>query len=411
MSLQKRSWLALIATAIATFNSGALFFGYPGVLTPWWGEKFGANNSQTGFIMTFACLGVGLLMLVSGFIHAKIGTRKCIMIGSAILIGAMLLANAASSIYHAFLWAFLCGAGNGFVYGPCIGTCQQWMPTRRGLASGVVNLTFGTAGAIMSIVYTKLLYNESIGYTRMNWIIIGMLIILNSISVIFAEMPSFTHLTAEQEKELEEQKQKASQKSIQSLSARSFTVKEALKTKFFWLLWLSWLFMGAAGISMVSLAGKYAISIGLTSSVVLTAFNITNGVGRIIAGTLSDKIGGNLTGLIILVIGGIGYLCLPFFTNIVPVAVFSAFVGLAFGTLFTVTAPLVSGLFGLKNYSMIFSLIFSAYGFLSGVLGPFLSGKLLDISDNNYSIVFRLLSIFCFVGAICIFFAKKDRVK
>ncbi len=409
MSLTKKSWLAIISCAVATFNSGALFFGYPGIMTQYWGEKFQADSSQTGFIMTFACLGVGLLMLLSGSIHAKIGTRKCLIIGTVILLVCMVLANLATNIYQTYLWAFLCGAGNGFVYGPCVSTSQHWMPQRRGLAAGVVNLTFGLAGAIMSVVYDQLLTH--IGYVAMNWVIIVMIVVLNCACLIFAELPSFSHLTKAQEQELEALKTASAAETASgpALAKRSFTVKEALCSKNFWVLWLAWLFMGAAGISMVSLAGTYAIAIGLARATVLTAFNVTNGVGRIVAGSVSDLIGRNATGLIALLLGGLGYLLLPAARNIVAVAILAALVGLAFGTLFTITAPLVSDLFGLEHYSMIFSLVFTAYGFLSGVLGPALSGYMLKSSGQNYGLVFRILAVFCVVGAICMFLARNGK--
>ena len=411
MSLKKKSWLAIIATAIATFNSGALFFGYPGVMTAYWGRIFNADSSQTGFIMTFACLGVGVLMLVSGSIHARIGTRKCLLIGMIILIADMILANFASSIWHAYLWAFLCGAGNGFVYGPCVSTSQQWMPLKRGLAAGVVNLTFGTAGAIMSLAYNAMLNSETIGYTKMNWIIIAMIVVLNGFSLLFAEIPSHAKLTPEQQAELDNQKKLAALGKNQSLASHSYTVKEALKSRYFWFMWLAWCFMGAAGISMVSLAKSYESFLlggAATTAIVLTAFNLTNGLGRIVAGTLSDIIGRNLTGFLVLLLGGIGYFLLPLFNSIVVAAILAAFVGFAFGTLFTITAPLVSDLFGLAHYSMIFSLVFTAYGFLSGVLGPAMTGKILGMGEGNqYGIVFRILGVFCVIGALCLFLAKR----
>lgn len=408
MSLKQKSWLAIIACAVATFNSGALFFGYPGIMTQYWGEKFQADSSQTGFIMTFACLGVGLLMLVSGSIHAKIGTRKCLVLGTVILLACMVLANLATCIEHTYLWAFLCGAGNGFVYGPCVSTSQHWMPQRRGLAAGVVNLTFGTAGAIMSLVYDLLL--SKVGYQAMNWIVVGMILVLNCVCLAFAELPAHSRLTPEQQAELETLKTSAAA-SGPALAKRSFTVKEALCSKNFWMLWLAWCFMGAAGISMVSLAGTYAISIGLARATVLTAFNLTNGIGRIVAGSLSDLFGRNATGFCALLLGGLGYLLLPACRSLVLVAILAALVGMAFGTLFTITAPLVSDLFGLKHYSMIFSLVFTAYGFLSGVVGPALSGYLLEASNQSYALVFRVLAVFCVIGAFCILLARSGKAK
>lgn len=406
----KKGWLAVLACALATFNSGALFFGYPGLVTPYWRELLQVDAGATGFIMTFACLGVGCMTLVSGRLHPKIGTRRSFLLGSVILIICMLLANFANSMPVIYLWAYLNGAGTGFIYGPSLTTVQHWFPQRRGLATGIVNLCFGTAAAVMSPVYSLLL--DSVGYQVMNYIVLAMLVVINGISLLGAEMPDRVKLTPAEQKgheEILEKLKKQDPAKGPTLAAKNYTVGEALRTKGFWAVWLSWMFVGAAGISMVSQGGNFAASIALPSVVVITAFNLTNGIGRIVAGSLSDFIGRNATGCVAFIMGAVGYLLLPFCKNAVLVAVLAAFVGFAFGTLFAISAPLVSDLFGLKHYSTIFSLVFVAYGFVSGIVGPALVGQLLKLTGENYAVVFPLLALFCAAGAVCIMLAKPSR--
>lgn len=406
----RKGWLAIIACALATFNSGALFFGYPGLMTPYWRELLQVDSGATGLIMTFACLGVGCMTLVSGRIHPRIGTRRSFLIGSIILIVCMCLANLANSMPMIYLWAYLNGAGTGFIYGPSLTTVQHWFPQRRGLATGVVNLCFGTAAAVMSPVYT-LLFN-SLGYEKMNYVVLAMLVVLNGLSLLFAEFPDRVALTdAEQlgRAEILEKMKKKDPAKGPTLASKDYTVKEALKARSFWAVWLAWVFVGAAGISMVSQGGNFASSIGLPTVVVITAFNLTNGIGRIVAGTLSDFIGRNATGCVAFVMGALGYLLLPFCNYSILVAVLSAFVGFAFGTLFAISAPLVSDLFGLKHYSTIFSLVFVAYGFISGIVGPAFVGLMLKATKESFTVVFPILAVFCVVGAVCIMLAKHPR--
>lgn len=408
----RKGWFAVAACALATMNSGALFFGYPGLMTPYWRELLHADAGATGFIMTFACLGVGCMTLVSGRIHPKIGTRRSFLIGSIILIICMILANQANSMPMVYLWAYLNGAGTGFIYGPSLTTVQHWFPQRRGLATGVVNLCFGTAAAVMSPVYDLLFHR--LGYETMNYVVLAMLVVINGISLLYAELPDRTALTDAEKQGRAEILEKLRQKDPAkgpTLATKDYTVKEALKTRGFWAVWFAWVFVGAAGISMVSQGGNFAASIALPSVVVITAFNLTNGIGRIVAGSLSDFIGRNATGLVAFLLGGIGYLFLPFCKNSVLVAVLAAFVGFAFGTLFAISAPLVSDLFGLKHYSTIFSLVFVAYGFVSGIVGPALVGQLLKSTGENYKIVFPLLSAFCLLGAVCIMLARHSKRK
>ena len=408
----RKGWLAVIACALATFNSGALFFGYPGIMTPYWRDLLHVDAGATGLIMTFACLGVGALTLVSGSVHPKIGTRCSFLIGTIILFVCMMVANSIDNIVLAYVWAFLNGAGSGFIYGPSLATVQHWFPQRRGLATGIVNLFFGTSAAVMSPVYTLML--NGLGYKKMNYVVLAMIVVINLLALILAELPDRTKLTDGEKRGrqeiLDKMRQQADAKGP-TLASKDYTVKDALKTRGFWAVWFAWVFVGAAGISMVSQGGNFAASIALPSVVVITAFNLTNGIGRIVAGSLSDFIGRNATGCVAFILGAVGYAVIPFCGNPVLVAVLAAFVGFAFGTLFAISAPLVSDLFGLKHYSSIFSLVFVAYGFVSAIVGPALVGLLLRLTGEKYIIVFPLLAVFCLIGAFCIMSAKHAKAK
>ena len=80
--------------------------------------------------------------------------------------------------------------------------------------------------------------------------------------------------------------------------------------------------------------------------------------------------------------------------------------GFAFGTLFAVSAPLASDCFGMKHFGAIFGLVFTAYGFIAGALGPWLSGYLLDATHGDFSLVFIYLAIFYFTSALLIRYAR-----
>lgn len=176
------------------------------------------------------------------------------------------------------------------------------------------------------------------------------------------------------------------------------SVSEALKTKEFWMIWFTWVFMGAAGISMVSLSKTYALVLGAGGVVLLTAFNLANGISRIFAGILSDRVGAGVTGGAAFALAAIGYLLMPH-VGTIPLAVACAIlVGIGFGTLFTITGPMATGLFGLKNFGMIFGLIFTAYGLVGGIAGPALAGFILEKTGGNYGIVFTYLGVFALLG-------------
>jgi len=184
-----------------------------------------------------------------------------------------------------------------------------------------------------------------------------------------------------------------------------------LKSREFWCLWLTWVFAGAAGASMLVLATGFGLSRGLNLTravILLTAFNLTNGCGRLISGYFSDSIGRTYTMAISFAGAGIAYLIMPHVAVPWLWAVMAAVIGFAFGTLFAVSGPLAVDCFGMAHFGAIFGLIFTAYGFLSGPLGPWLSGHILDVTRGDYTLVFSYLGLM-YLGATGLILAVRSQ--
>jgi len=84
-------------------------------------------------------------------------------------------------------------------------------------------------------------------------------------------------------------------------------------------------------------------------------------------------------------------------------------IGFAFGTLFGVSAPLATDCFGMQHFGAIFGLVFTAYGFIAGVIGPSLAGYILDATNGNFYVVFGYLGIFCLMSGVFIRFVVPPR--
>ncbi len=407
-SRNRKGWLAVFGCALGIFWSGTIAFVYPGVMRAYWQENFNVGAGGTGLVITFMLVALAVCMFFTGKWHIKIGMRKCLIIGTVFAVIAMLILNSAKNIYMVYVWAFVVNIGCSFIYGPGLATVQQWFPDRRGLVSGIVNLVFGLSAAIMSPVLHFMMNN--FGYINMNYILAAAMVVTNLVASIWAEVPDKSKLTEEERaahnKILADLAEKAKIKLGAKIVTNDLTVGQALKTKSFWFIWLTWVFMGGAGISMVTLSTSYTISLGLGGVIVLTTFNITNGISRIIAGFLSDIIGSQKTGCFAFIIAAVGYFVMPHVSDLAGIAIFAALIGYGFGTLFAITPPLASGIFGLKYFGMIFGLIFTAYGFIAGIVGPALAGYVLQLTENNYTVVFTYLAIFSLLGAFLIMLAK-----
>ncbi len=394
----RRGILAVAGSAIAISCPGAMIFSFPGVMGSSWQRMFHVGKGPIGNTLFFVLAAVGTFMFFVGHWQERFGIRRMVTIG-AILTGLSGITLAyASNIYLLYGWAFLIGLASCFIYVPALTTVQRWYPGRKGLVSGIVNMTFALSAAIMSPVFAQIL--ASMGYVSMNVIVAVIALIVGVVAAQFTESPEKVG-SRKPESDAPEQ-------SI-AMPGRSLTVGQSVRTKNFWFLWLTWAFQGAAGIAMVTLSTAFGLSKGLameSAIVILLGFNVMNGMSRLLMGYLSDIFGRSSTMSVTFFAAGVAYFAMAHVESLVLSALLAATVGLAFGTLFAVSAPLAADCFGLKHFGAIFGLIFTAYGFFSGAIGPSLSGYILDAPGGDFVIVFTYLAAFCVLSGVLIRFVK-----
>lgn len=400
MTHNTRGALAVIGASIAIFWSGGFIFGFPGVMASYWQDLFHVGKGAIGNILFFVLAAVGIFMFFVGRWQEKYGTRAMITIG-AILSGLdMFLIAHASNLFWLYLWAFLMGTASCFVYIPGLTTAQRWFPARRGLVSGIVNFMFGVAAALMAPLFGKLL--DFLGYVSMNYAMAVAALVAGIIAAQFTDTPRTDA----------PQGGAASGAATGPGLGHSLTVRESLRTASFWLLWITWALQGAAGIAMVTLSTTFGLHRGFNleqAVILLTTFSAANGASRLLTGFLSDIIGRNFTMSVAFAAAGVAYFALPYTQSLAQMATLAAVIGFAFGTLFGVSAPLATDCFGMQHFGAIFGLVFTAYGFIAGVIGPSLAGYILDATNGNFYVVFGYLGIFCLLSGVFIHFVAPPR--
>jgi OFA family oxalate/formate antiporter-like MFS transporter len=375
----------LISCACAIFWPGAFIFGFPGVMSQHWQQAFDVGRSEVGQTVFFILAGATCFMYLCGRWQEKYSPGKLAALGAGLCGSSAIWLGQAESIFAVYVWAFLVGASSAFIYVPALTVVQHWFPERRGLVSGFFNMAFGLAAAVMSPIFTALL--SSWGYATIN-LVLGCVALFVGLAASFLIRFPKVPLTAP-----------AADTAIEPTSG---SVVGAVKTREFWCVWLTWVLAGAAGASMLVLATGFGLARGLSLTqavVLLTGFNLTNGSGRLISGFFSDRLGRSRTMALSFTGAAVAYLIMPHLEGIWLWTALAAVIGFAFGTLFAVTAPLVGDCFGMAHFGAIFGLIFTAYGFVSGPLGPWLSGYILDITRGNYTIVFSYLGLMYLASA------------
>ncbi len=398
MPPRKSGILAVLGSCIAIFWTGAFIFGFPGVMAKYWQDSFEVGRGAIGNTMFFVLAAVGMLMFVVGRWQERFGLRAMVTVG-AIMCGLDIIVLACpSSLYLVYLWAYIMGVASCFIYIPGLTTVQRWFPSRRGLVSGIVNCTFGLSAAVMSPVFGYMLSRMGCFYMC---VVLGIIaLVLGTVAAQFTSPPEAVGAPMPTAPS-------SAVAHVPVLPLQSMTVAESLSTRSFWLLWVVWALQGAASIAMVMLATQFGLWKGwaLASAVtILTAFNITNGLSRVVLGYLSDIIGRNLAMSLVFLAAGAAYFVLPYVDSLPATAILAAVIGASLGTLFAVSAPLTTDCFGLAHFGAIFGLVFTAYGFVAAPLGPSLSGYVLDLTSGNFPLVFGYLGTFCIISGILIHF-------
>ncbi|MBW1713051.1 MAG: MFS transporter [Deltaproteobacteria bacterium] len=387
---------AVAGSALAIFWPGAMTFGFPGVMAAHWARTFEASQGAVGQIIFFLLAAVGSFMFLTGRWQERLGPRRMMTIGALATGLNVLIAAAASNMLMIYLWAFINGAASCFVYLPALTTVQLWHPGRRGLVSGLVNMAFAAAAAVVAPLLSFLL--TAVGYSATCLIAAGAALLTGLLAAPLTGLPP-----------AERRSQPEPPAGPGPGVPASLPLAQGLRSRNFWLLWSAWVFQGAAGVAMITLSTAFGLARGFElkeAVIILTAYNLTSGLSRLATGLLSDIIGRSLTIGLASLAAGLAYLCLPHVTSLAFMAVLAGAVGLGIGTMFSVSAPLASDCFGPKHFGAIFGAVFTGYGFLSGLLGPALGGHILDATQGDFTLVFTYLGFFCLATSVLIAFIR-----
>ncbi len=384
MPLLSNKKIILFFGCLAIFFPGSFVFGFPGVMASEWQRLFQVNKAEIGRLMFFILAGTGFSMYLAGKLQEKIPGRFIIFVGCLACSGAMVFVGRASSITDVYIWAFAEGFFTGFVYIPCLTLYQKMFPENKGLVTGILNLTFGGSAAVMSPLFTYFLISKGYGFTSDFAAVFSVLI--GTAGSFFIKLPG-----------------EGSLKNSQPVPTLSLI--KTIRLSSFRFLWCSWALAGAAGVSLIVLSSSFGQQLGYGVAqyvYILTAFNILNGIGRLVCGRLADRYPKQKILMMIYLMASGAYFLIPHFQNLYMISFFSCFIGLAFGGMFTVSAPLVTEVFGLENFGKVFGLVFTAYGFCAGFLGPWLSGVILDLTGSDFRIVFSMFACFYLISSILI---------
>ena len=372
----------------------------------------GWSKENTQWVFAIGLASFALFMVFAGKKLTSWGPQKLSWIGGIVLgLGYLLagLVGGTSFWLLLILIGLVGGAGIGFAYVVPIAVGMRWFPDKKGMITGLAVAGFGF-GAMLWVKlageWGNFLANMGLSSTFIVYgIAFAAMVVIGGLWMKFPP--------ADWKPEGFEASQTASAKTT---STQEFNSSEMLNKVQFYLIFLTFVFSAGAGLMSIGLMKLYPMealqNAGMSSveasAVAGTAmavfFSLANGLGRIIWGLISDKLGRKRSILIMTATQGIIVLLFTYMAGTEILLYLGAtLIGFNFGGNFALFPTITADTFGAKNVGQNYPFIFLAYG-VGGILGPILGGKMGDL--GNFPLAFTISGIAVLLGTVLIFFVR-----
>ncbi len=358
--LTKKRWLILVASCLINLCIGSMY-AWSSLSAPM-AQELNANLSS---VFATANAVSFITMIIGGLLNDKYGPRWIMFVGGVMFGAGMFTSGLAQNVTHLIISYGLCvGWGMSLVYGCTISNTIKFFPDKRGMVGGMTTASYG----ISSVIFAPLAdWICSLTNARMTFMILGgiFLVIICAGSFFMDKCPAgFVPAGF------------ISPRHTNAKAAVDKTPLEMLKSPVFYVMLIMLTCGGTFGLMIISGAKGLALDMTPASTSVATLFVsvlcLFNTAGRLVAGTLSDKMGriNTLTFALVIALAGLGtlYICADT-GSIVLFAIGVMLIGICFGTFMGVFPGFCADQFGTKNNTVNYGIMWIGFS-SAGIVGP-----------------------------------------
>jgi MFS family permease len=346
----------------------------------------------------------GIIYFVAGSLNDRYGPRLMITISAVVMGLGYALMSVIEAPWHLYIfYGIVIGTGLGFSYIPVSSTVSRWFVRRRGTALGLTAAGIGMGGLVLAPVAQFLI-------TKFDWRT-SYLILAGLVVVIVLPLSRLMRLDPSEKGLLPYGREESAIENEQlgnSLSSEvSFSLKQATRTSQFWLLAVMYAsYPFAVQMVMVHLKA-YAVDFGIAEMTAATALGLVGGAstgGRIVMGSLSDRIGRKTSFFIAYLLMAVMMLWLIKTRQPWQLYLFSVVFGFGHGSCVPLFPAVIGDWFGTKFHGSIFGMLGIGLG-IGGAIGPLLAGYIFDIT-RSYDIAIIIGAVALFIALGCSFAIK-----
>lgn len=402
-------WFIVIIGAVSQFLNGIISQGFSTYLSPL-EKEFGWSKTLLALPRSASSVENSVLGPLEGFLVDRFGPRLTIIIGMFFMgLGAILF-----GLTHS-LWMYMLsniiialGAGPQGLLVSSVAV-NNWFRRKRSLAQAVMLTGFSMAGviAIPAIVFVQ---------TAMGWrtsaIGTGILIWVVGIpcAMLLRTRPEPYGLLPDGETPGAVASTTAAKQRV-APQEFDFTLREAIRTRAFWLLAIGW---GIANLGMAGTTVHVFLhleqGVGLTrtaAALVWTVASLSNLPARLGGGFFGDRLPKTAVLGYAMLFGAVSSFVLAFATSMEMALVYAVFYGISWGIRTPVMSAIQADYFGLKSQGIIRGWL-QTISLPFAVAGPLVTGYMADL-QGSYRSIFIVLSFVTLAGAAFFFVAKAPR--
>ena len=350
-------------------------------------RQLGWSYTDSAWAFSVAIFSLGVSAAWAGAMLPRYGPRLLAVVGGVMFAGGYLVASLALHLDSLALfylgYGVIGGAGIGLGYVTPVATVAKWFPHNKGLATGIVVMGFGIGALLLSKGLAPTLLALSDGDLTMTFLWLG---IVFGCMVIPAGLGLSNPPTSPAP---------PNAASAPLAVDEGESVNACLKSPAFIVTWIVFFFNIAAGISVISFQSSLLQDVwsfadptvepetlAAYGAMLIAVSSMFNGAGRLLWGTVADRIGRARVFRILLASQMVVFGVLMTERDPIVFSALVCYVLLCFGGGFAVMPSFIADVFGTHRMSSVYGAILTAWA-AAGLIGPLYVGYLKDVYPDR----------------------------
>ena len=402
-------WIQLAAGVIAMVVISNFQYAFT-LFTPGLKQQFAeVPYSEIALIYTLFILFETWPVPLAGYLIDKFGIRNLTLLGSVLIfLGWGLGGTVATSVFDLYIYyGVLAGTGAGIIYIATVANAVKWFPDKRGLAAGLTAAGFGGGSALTLIPISGSIASMGWAGAMATWGIgQGIVAIL---AALILRHPPDGWLPKDW-----------TQPKAVAQTRREFSATQMMSQKEFYIMYAMFLMVCTGGLMTTGNMSQIAKSLNVFDATVMgiaivpfvaTIAGVTNAVARIMWGSVSDRFGREYTMAFAFALEGVLiFLMTQIAGNPIAFMILMPFVFLAWGEIYALFSAITGDVFGSKNASGNYGILYTAKG-LSSIMAGWGAAAVAAAYAGSFSVPYYIASVSDIIAAFMALFILRPIIR